>query len=148
MYLANMRAVANLANSAGCKLTGPSISQEREPLTSGAMKIVTNSRNNIPPYMRNAKMSYMLSSSMRSTKQITKEHKIQTNCFPERVVKSKTFILSGSVLAPITLAHPAISNSTNMVIVIQSILCQMLTFLVSIIYYLITHRLCTFSASR
>ena len=39
MYLANAKAVANLANSAGCRLTGPMTSHERDPLVSGAMKI-------------------------------------------------------------------------------------------------------------
>ena len=48
MYLANASAVANLANSAGCRLTGPSMSHEREPFVSGAMKMVTIS-NSIRP---------------------------------------------------------------------------------------------------
>ncbi len=38
--LAKARAVANLANSAGCRLIGPITSHEREPFMSGAMNIV------------------------------------------------------------------------------------------------------------
>ena len=40
----------NLANSAGCKLTGPNFNQEYDPLVSSAKKGVTNKSNIIPIY--------------------------------------------------------------------------------------------------
>ena len=39
--MAKAKAVAVLANSAGCRLTGPNTSHECEPLISGATKTVT-----------------------------------------------------------------------------------------------------------
>ncbi len=39
------KAVANLANSAGCNLSGPRTIHEREPLISCGLKIVRNSSN-------------------------------------------------------------------------------------------------------
>ena len=48
---ANANAVANLANSAGCRLTGPKISQDREPLVSGAIKMVTTNKRISPIYI-------------------------------------------------------------------------------------------------
>ena len=55
--MANANAVANLANSAGCRLTGPITNQEREPLVSGAIKIVTISKIIIPIYIMYANIS-------------------------------------------------------------------------------------------
>ena len=52
MKRAKAKAVANLANSAGCKLTGPKISQEREPFVSGAMKMVTTNSKSKMPYIK------------------------------------------------------------------------------------------------
>ena len=43
MSFATAKAVANLANSAGCKRIGPSTSHEREPLISCGLKMVINS---------------------------------------------------------------------------------------------------------
>ena len=89
MYLANAKAVANLANSAGCRLTGPMTSQERDPLVSGAMKIVTMSKRIIPTYIMYANISYIRSSSINSTNPSPKEQIIHTNCLPARVEKSR-----------------------------------------------------------
>lgn len=44
-------AVANLANSAGCNLSGPSTIQEREPLISWGLNIVRNSKSSSTAYM-------------------------------------------------------------------------------------------------
>lgn len=52
MYLAKASAVANLANSAGCRLTGPNTIHEREPLISCGLNIVPNSNNSKIPYIR------------------------------------------------------------------------------------------------
>ena len=41
---AKASAVANFANSAGWRLTGPKISHEREPFVSGAMNMVMMSK--------------------------------------------------------------------------------------------------------
>ena len=50
--MASASAVANLANSAGCKLTGPRMSHYRDPFVSGAMNIVTISISISPIYIR------------------------------------------------------------------------------------------------
>ena len=52
MNLDKANAVANLANSAGCKLTGPKFSQEREPFVSGAMTKVMISNTINAAYIR------------------------------------------------------------------------------------------------
>ena len=44
MNRAKASAVANLANSAGWRLTGPKINHEREPFVSGAMNMVMMSK--------------------------------------------------------------------------------------------------------
>ena len=87
--MAKAKAVANLANSAGCKLTGPITSQEREPFVSGAMKIVTMSKRIIPTYTMYANISYIRSSSINKTNPSPKEQIIHTNCLPARVEKSR-----------------------------------------------------------
>ena len=87
MYLANAKAVANLANSAGCRLTGPMTSQERDPLVSGAMKMVTMSKRIIPTYIMYANISYIRSSSISKTNPKPKEQIIHTNYFPEQEEK-------------------------------------------------------------
>ena len=46
---AKARAVANLANSAGCKLTGPNTNHERDPFISGAKNMVAISKSMIIP---------------------------------------------------------------------------------------------------
>ena len=51
MSLATAKAVANLANSAGCKRNGPNTSHEREPLISWGLKMVAKSNNNKAPYI-------------------------------------------------------------------------------------------------
>jgi len=51
MNLATANAVANLANSAGCKRNGPKTNHEREPLISWGLKIVANSNNSNAAYM-------------------------------------------------------------------------------------------------
>ena len=45
MNFAKAKAVANLANSAGCKLTGPNFNHEYDPLMSSAKNGVTNSNS-------------------------------------------------------------------------------------------------------
>ena len=45
LNLAKAKAVANLANSAGCKLTGPNFNQEYDPLMSSAKNGVTNNNS-------------------------------------------------------------------------------------------------------
>jgi len=49
---ATASAVANLANSAGCNLTGPKTSHEWEPFMFGARKIVAISNTMTPAYIR------------------------------------------------------------------------------------------------
>lgn len=46
---AKARAVANLANSAGCKLIGPNTNHERDPFISGAKNMVAISKSMIIP---------------------------------------------------------------------------------------------------
>ena len=49
MNFARQRAVANFANSAGCRRTGPSTSHEREPLMLWGLKMVAKSSRSISP---------------------------------------------------------------------------------------------------
>ena len=48
MNFETARAVANLANSAGCNFTGPNTSQEWEPFVLTGLKMVAKSSNNRP----------------------------------------------------------------------------------------------------
>ena len=89
IYFASASAVANLANSAGCRLTGPITSHERDPFVSGAIKMVTISSTIIPVYIMYANISYIRSSSISRTNPSPKEQIIHTNCFPARVEKSR-----------------------------------------------------------
>ena len=50
MYLAMVNATIHLANSAGCRLTGPKLIQDSEPLISRAKNGVAISRSSIIPY--------------------------------------------------------------------------------------------------
>ena len=50
MYLAIANATIHLANSAGCKFTGPRDIQLMDPLISCAKKGVASSKSNIAPY--------------------------------------------------------------------------------------------------
>ena len=50
-FLDIAKAVANFANSAGCRRKGPKTSHEREPLISCGLNIVRNSNIKKKPYI-------------------------------------------------------------------------------------------------
>ena len=106
MNFDNASAVANLANSAGCKRSGPNTSHDLEPLMECGLKIVAKSKTSSKPYMTKEKVSQKRSSSIRMTKPSIILVAIQIICIPERVSRLKISVSPYEQLAPQTLIQP------------------------------------------
>ena len=142
---ATANAVTHLANSAGCRLTGPSEIQEREPLISFAMKGVTSRSTIVRTYRSPVSWSKYWSSMSKMISPITSAKPIHTICFPERVAKSKKSVSPISWLAPQMENHPKAIRSRYTTSTTQSAermaLRVNLSFLFTIIYCALLHRI-------
>ncbi len=94
--LARASAVATLANSAGCRLIGPSDIHEREPLISWAINGVIINTTSSTMYIGYAYVSYVRASVRSTTKPSTRPSPIQRSCLPENSSKESIDALSKS----------------------------------------------------
>ena len=99
MTLATAKAVANLANSAGCIRIPPNSNQERAPFTSRPKTSTAANRQIIKPYMTKEKAVKNLLSVNKIKKPIKKEAPIQRSCFPYFWVMSRILLWVSSYTA-------------------------------------------------
>ena len=81
-YLANVNAVANLANSDGCNLNEPMDIHDVAPLVTEAVNSTTTSKTSMAPYIKYAVDEKNLESMISINIAVTKATAIQISCLP------------------------------------------------------------------
>ena len=90
MRVASSKDVVILEISAGWNFTGPNSNQECDPFTSFETKITTTSSTSTNKYIGSDALSQNCGLTRNSiTAARTRAVRIQTNCFPQRKLKSK-----------------------------------------------------------